>query len=95
MATVTKIESTRLPCLSPPTIEDDTMLSEWIYETIDWLGLVQVGSPRVREGDTPDSYLTRYALPESAASKGVTLYLMRWFGLVNTAFITGLLVELR
>lgn len=89
----TTIERVCVPLLRPPSVRAETSLHEWVYETTEWSSLVGLCSPRVEEGDTPDSYLSRYALPESTTLLGTTIRRIRWSGLINTEFIIRLVIE--
>lgn len=83
-----------VPPLCPPSIGDDTALNEWIYEITEWLGLVGLESPRIREGDTPDTYLSRYSLPGNTPPAGTQLCKVRWTGLIHSEFIINLMIQL-
>ena len=91
---ITTIEHVCVPSLRPPPVQAETSLHEWVYETTEWLGLVGLCSPRIMEGDTPDPYLSRYALPAGTTTLGITIRRIRWSGLLNTVFITRLIIEL-
>ena len=90
----TTIECVCVPSLCPPSAQAQISLHEWVYETTEWLDLVGLCSPRVEEGDTPDPYLSRYALPESTTTPGIAICRIRWSGLLNTDFITRLVIEI-
>lgn len=62
-------------------------------ELLEWISLVNMGSPRVRQDDDMDAYLSRYQVPEFTAvsgeiSKGVAeLTHFRWHGLLPAHFV--------
>lgn len=69
-------------------------IQSWTYETLEWLGLVGIGSQRVLETDNIDPYLSRYTLPEGSLGFGRTLRTLTWNGLLTARWITALFVEL-
>ena len=72
----------------------EDLLQDWVYDISEWLGLASLSSPRVKEGDDIDSYLSRYALPEGTTAPAITLRVLRWKGFITPDWITALMVEL-
>ena len=59
----------------------------------EWLGLVGMNSPRVRDGDTIDPYLCRYSVPESESATVNTVKKVTWHGFLPAAWVLRLLLQ--
>lgn len=71
---------------------NDEVDSEAIHEVTEWLGLVALGSPRVSSGDSIDSYLSRYTVPEGSSTSS-SLRVIKWQGLIGAKWLTNLLIS--
>lgn len=76
-------------------IEMAAILETKSIEIYEWLGLVVLGSARVQEDDTVDSYLCRYAVPSDEPTLISAVVLVQWSGLIPASWIRQLLIELR
>ena len=67
---------------------------DWAIEVHEWLGLVSLQSPRIREDDEIDPYLSRYSVPDLESAEPANLVTLRWSGFIPSHWIKGLFIEL-
>ena len=100
---VISLEGIRVPKF-PSSLESNKEDEIAAAELLEWLSLVAMDSPRVREADDIDSYLCRYDIPDFATSSpsvssesGASrlesavvqdLIRLRWHGFMGSSFIT-------
>ncbi|KAL1996606.1 hypothetical protein VTN49DRAFT_7471 [Thermomyces lanuginosus] len=91
------------PTVVPPlSVVDITVLPseaeirDYCDELAEWMGLVSLGSPRVRVGDGIDPYLSRYEVPQLDNSQPTSsrLVSVKWHGMIPSPWITHLLLQL-
>lgn len=61
-------------------------------DLLEWLSLTTMGSPRVQQKDSIDSYLSKYRVPGEDEDMECTtqdLTILRWHGLIPATFIKG------
>jgi len=83
------VERISKPALPKAAFED----GEDCYELVEWLDLVTLDSSRVTpsSGGQPDSYISRYTLPEGSLPRDVRV--VEWQGLLSSKWMTKLLIE--
>ncbi|KAI9656789.1 MAG: hypothetical protein M1821_003428 [Bathelium mastoideum] len=93
------IKDARVPVFIPPQGFDD---HEYVAELLEWVGLAKLASPRIREDDSIDAYLSRYAVPIARDMKGnemepVTRNLVNvtWCGFASPLFVEKLFMNVR
>lgn len=69
-------------------------LHENLGDLSEWIGMVQIGSPRVSANDDVDPYLSRYEVPNSEKSTTTDLVSLKWRGLISSAWTMKLLQSL-
>lgn len=79
-----------LAAANMPEIE----LQENCQDLSEWVGLVQIGSPRVAANDDVDPYLCRYQVPNPEQSSTVDLISLKWRGLISPSWTVQLLLLL-
>ncbi|KAF2430528.1 hypothetical protein EJ08DRAFT_697272 [Tothia fuscella] len=86
---------TKLINIVVPIINHADVISDSLYEEqlLEWIGLVNINSPRIRSDDTIDRYLCRYDLPEALDTDDTSerepqnLVHLRWHGFAHSTFI--------
>ncbi|KAJ5217319.1 hypothetical protein N7468_010327 [Penicillium chermesinum] len=80
----TSYEQILVPALSGLVSENasELELQESCGELSEWIGMVQIGSPRVSANDDIDPYLSRYQVPNIDHSKATDLISLKWRGLL-------------
>ncbi|KZF22326.1 hypothetical protein L228DRAFT_150571 [Xylona heveae TC161] len=82
-----------VPPLSPPddaTSHPGYGFQDYSVEVHEWLGLVALGSSRVRPNDSIDPYLCRYEVPDLANSREEQVTRLQWRGLLPAKWIAEL-----
>jgi ribonuclease P/MRP protein subunit RPP40 len=82
---------TALPSSSSALCLEETQ--ESIYETLEYLDLVALASPRVQATDQIDSFLSRYAVPDPSESSN-SVKTMTWSGLISSRWILELVCSI-
>ncbi|KAK3079278.1 hypothetical protein LTS18_005260, partial [Coniosporium uncinatum] len=97
--TATRMEAIKVPVLKEWRRLYDEIEAEELQE---WLGLAFLDSPRVREGDGIDSFLSRYSVPtfdrveeEDKGTETRNLVRLSWHGLASPKFVLGLWIVVR
>ncbi|ETN45391.1 uncharacterized protein HMPREF1541_09222 [Cyphellophora europaea CBS 101466] len=69
---------------------------EDVWGLVEWADLVALGSPRVKDSDRVDEFVSRYELPEKESSDTVVgkVRILRWTGLLSSQWVLSLLMEL-
>ncbi|KAL8672555.1 MAG: hypothetical protein Q9168_002991 [Polycauliona sp. 1 TL-2023] len=78
--------------------EDFSVLEDRVVAMDEWLSLVMLQSPRIRQDDDIDPYLSRYHKPiepDASASEVRSLVCLRWHGFIPGAWLRQLFVILR
>jgi ribonucleases P/MRP protein subunit RPP40 len=81
-----------------PIVYNKKIIADPLYEEqlLEWLGLVSIESPRVRQKDDIDRYLCRYDAPEAFMAEDQmdavpqTVIHLRWHGFAAAKFIQGI-----
>ncbi|KAM0250682.1 hypothetical protein ACHAQJ_008516 [Trichoderma viride] len=74
---------------------DREALEHSATEIYEWLSLVRLESPRVVAGDSIDSYLSRYSLPEgNSATAQTQVCKLSWQGFLSSSWLRGLFVDI-
>ena len=68
-------------------------LEEGAITLHEWLGVIAMNSPRVRDGDTIDPYLCRYSVPGSSGVTVNTVNKVSWHGFIPAAWVLQLFLE--
>ena len=95
----THIQSVVVPDIATlmPSLPPSTTFGEESLEILEWLSLVSIDSPRVREGDDIDPFLCRYNVPEIEGIHGRThvmdLVRITWKGLLTAQWVRNLWLE--
>jgi ribonuclease P/MRP protein subunit RPP40 len=102
---VEQLKSTisRLSDIVPPFVREEEAAHDPLYEEqlLEWIGLVTLGSTRIGQIDTIDSYLCRYALPEAfepddkSVPQAQNLVQLRWHGFASALFVRHIWLILR
>lgn len=92
---ITKRERVIQPHFTLKATEMATILEAKAIEFHEWLSLVVLGSPRVREDDIVDAYLCRYAVPDDEPTVISGVVRVHWSGLIPAIWIRQLFFELR
>lgn len=92
---ITKREKVIQPRFKVKATEMATILEAKAIEFHEWLSLVVLGSPRVREDDIVDAYLCRYAVPDDEPTVISGVVRVHWSGLIPAVWIRQLFFELR
>lgn len=81
--------------LCPAITPDETVdgFRDYCSEWSEWLSLVALGSPRILQQDSIDSYLSRYQVPNAEEAKTVDVAVIKWVGLIPAKWITHLLIQ--
>ena len=85
-----------IPPLNPPTNNTasgyNADFEDFAVETLEWLSLISLNSPRISPDDKVDSFLSRYVIPgePGTVSKVVKL---TWRGFFSPSWTHGLFVE--
>lgn len=98
------IRTTRANVLIPPLppvgwdSASPSVQQEETLDILEWLGMLTLGSPRIKADDDIDPYLSRYAVPntipnpeDSAAPITDNIATVRWHGFIPAAWVTKLL----
>ncbi|KAJ5567409.1 hypothetical protein N7535_006715 [Penicillium sp. DV-2018c] len=72
----------------------ETDLQEYCGSLSEWIGMVQMNSPRLSPDDKIDPYLSRYAVPNADESRALDLVKLEWLGLLTPQWITQLFLTL-
>lgn len=86
------LNGARVPKLTQEIGDDGHDLAT---DLLEWLSLAIMGSPRVQQKDTIDSYLSRYRVPSEDEDIECTtqdLAVLRWHGLIPATFIKGVVL---
>lgn len=77
-------------------LPSEAEIRDYCDELAEWMGLVSLGSPRVRVGDGIDPYLSRYEVPQLDNSQPTSsrLVSVKWHGMIPSPWITHLLLQL-
>lgn len=91
-----RIDNVQTPEFLGCTYADD---HEAYLEIVEWIGMLMLGSERVKKGDKIDSYLSRYAPPAARSTDASThedhsVSLNHWQGFIHAHFVRGVLIEL-
>ncbi len=84
------------PCLRPPctpTPEYDGDFEDFAVETLEWLSLVSIGSPRIDPNDRVDPVLSRY-VPPGDLTLSSKLVKITWRGLQSPLWVHRLFAKL-
>lgn len=68
-------------------------VGEWSHDVVEWLGLVALESPRVQNNDSVDPHLCRWAYPAGTTEGATPIRVLRWKGMVDSSWITQLLIS--
>lgn len=75
----------------PDKFEDEEQSQVEATELLEWLSLVCLDSPRVRQGDKIDAFLSRYEVPDLQANgpdpKSVNIVKLHWHGFMPSAWV--------
>lgn len=90
----------RLTEVVPPFVHSQETIQDQLYEEqlLEWLGLVTLGSPRISEHESIDSYLCKYTLPEAFEDENKrpqSLIHIRWHGFGSAIFLRHIWLILR
>jgi ribonuclease P/MRP protein subunit RPP40 len=91
LETLTPSALTALPSSSSALSLEETQ--ESIYETLEYLDMVALSSPRVQATDQIDSFLSRYAVPDPSESSN-SVKTMTWSGLISSRWILELVCSI-
>ena len=61
-------------------------VQESIYEIVEYLDMVALGSPRIQTTDRIDPFLSRYAVPHPSENAD-TLWTLTWTGLIDSRWV--------
>ena len=88
-------EIEQLGSIVVPAMPDNMELGDNTSELLEWLGLVAKKSPRVKQDDQIDPYLSRYEAPSLNGDVQATnhnLVKLQWHGLVPASFIQSIFI---
>lgn len=71
-----------------------TELEDRAVEMDEWLNLVMLQSPRIRQNDHIDPYLCRYAKPSERSSEVGSLVCLRWSGFIPSTWLRHMFLVL-
>ncbi len=81
--------------LTPPIVlPTPGNFAEEQLEIVEWLGLVALDSPRIGSGDTIDSYLSRYEVPQLEQASVTQLVKLTWHGFISPEWVRNLYLQL-
>lgn len=87
---VTTLDGLSVPHF-PEKFADDEDSRVQAEELLEWLSLVCLDSPRVRDGDAIDTFLSRYRVPvlEGQEAQKADLVRLRWYGFMPATWVTN------
>lgn len=99
---ILQLDAVKAPSFPTSFVGGDEIAATELFE---WISLVLLDSPRVREGDGVDPYLCRYSVPDLGVQVAVTetggqddtasamavtdLVRVRWHGFMSAAFVSN------
>ncbi|KEF51154.1 uncharacterized protein A1O9_12768 [Exophiala aquamarina CBS 119918] len=80
---------------NPTFITDD--VQESFHDLLEYVDLIQLGSPRVQSMDQVDPFISRYSVPDDLSEKELekqNVRVLRWEGLISAQWMLTLLYAL-
>lgn len=80
---------------NPTLLTEDAQ--ESLYDLLEYIDLLQLGSPRVQSTDQVDPFISRYSVPESSSERELEtqkVRVLRWEGLIHAQWMLALLYGL-
>jgi ribonuclease P/MRP protein subunit RPP40 len=84
------------PAQSTTTLPTEDV-QESLYELLEYVDLLQLGSPRVQSTDQVDPFISRYSVPETSSDGEVetqNVRVLKWEGLISVQWMLTLLYGL-